>query len=130
MATFTYHNENPKGRKTADCTTRAIATASGFKYSDVLKMQYEEACSTGYFLNDIKTTNSILSRLGFTEAKIKVQKGQSRPTVRALVDSYSKGRYALVISVAGHLTCAVGSYIYDLWDCGMKSVYKYWYKKL
>lgn len=129
MANFIKHNENPKGRKTSDCTTRAIAKATGMPYLDVLAWQYAKAINKGYYLNDTKTTNAILTdpELGFEEVKVVVPRGQGRQTVRQLVDAHPHDR--LVISVAGHLTCAVDGCIYDLWDCGYKSVYKYWIKK-
>ena len=126
MAVFIKHNENPKGRKTSDCTTRAIAKATGMSYDTVLLAQYGRALKTKYFLNDTKITNAILTEFGFEEVKVKVQRGQSRQTVRQLTDAHPHD--TLVISVAGHLTCAVDGCIYDIWDCGYKSVYKYWIK--
>ena len=35
-ATFHFHNENPKGRRTGDCVIRAIARASGDSWDDTL----------------------------------------------------------------------------------------------
>ena len=32
-------NVNPKGRKTGDCSTRALVGCLGFKYDDVLDLQ-------------------------------------------------------------------------------------------
>lgn len=46
--TFTYYNANPKNRITADCAIRAIATATGIPYNDVVRGLAEIQCETGY----------------------------------------------------------------------------------
>ena len=42
-ATFHFHNENPKGKRTSDCVIRAIARATGQSWEEVLTGLYQVA---------------------------------------------------------------------------------------
>ena len=53
-ATFHFHNENPKNRITGDCTFRAIATATGKSWEEVVTEMAQLSCETGYAINDKK----------------------------------------------------------------------------
>ena len=45
---FHWHNENPKGRITGDCRIRAIATATGMEYNNVVLALALIQMETGY----------------------------------------------------------------------------------
>lgn len=122
---FIKENVNPRNKKTCDCTTRAITKASGKSYNDILDMQIEVCKQKGYFVNDPKTGEEVLKRLGFSVVKVPVpQKGEKRLMVKD-IEKRSKGK-RIVCSIANHWTCCVGGNIYDLWDCSDKAVYKYY----
>ena len=120
---FEKFNINPKGRKTGDCTTRAIATAACITWQEALRMQYETALYSGYSVGSTENTDRVLQQLAFIPCKVAPARGEKRPTVHELADHHNKN--TLVISVAGHLTCAINGTYFDLWDCGNKSVYKF-----
>ena len=48
MIEFNKVNVNPKGRKTGDCSTRALVGTLGISYEDALKLQMKYALKTYY----------------------------------------------------------------------------------
>lgn len=124
---FIKENLNPKGRKTGDCSTRAIAKAAGIDYMEALDLQYQVHRTKGYAYGTTKNTYLVLQHLGFIPCVVRVPKGSTRPTVADIMKEHQGAR--LVMSVSGHLTCAVNNILYDLWDCSYKAVYKYWIRK-
>lgn len=125
---FINKNLNPKGRKTSDCAIRAVAAATDKSWDDT----YKALANTGFELKDdmtsTRTVGKYLVSLGFIEGKIKVAKGDTRPTVNSFATE--NPNIVAVLSVANHLTVsAYGNYL-DIWDCGDKAVYKYWYKPI
>lgn len=125
---FVKFNANPKGRKTGDCTTRAIACAACIKWEEALRLQYETALKTGWAVSSTQNTDKVLTGLGFESMKVSVARGEGRPTVAKLAEA--NPTCILVISVSSHLTCVRDGIIFDLWDTGYKSVYKYWRKEV
>lgn len=123
---FVNYNANPNGKKTGDCAIRAVAVATGLGWDKA----YIGLADSGFRLktapNDVDAIEDFLVSQGFSVGKIRVKKGDHRPTV----DSFARDNpnmYA-VLRVANHLTCCGrGNYV-DIWDCGDCSVYKYWYK--
>lgn len=122
------YNVNPKKRKVDDCAIRAIAVASGLTWDNIFELLVKIAFDYKCAPTDIEAVSIALNQLGFIEGKIKVTKGSKRPTVAEFAENYPNV-YA-ILRVAGHLTCSGrGNYV-DIWDCGDKSVYKYWYKPI
>ena len=101
---FQKFNINPKGKKTGDCVTRAIAKAAGITWQEALRLQYETSLKTGWSLTSTETINLVLKGLGFEEQTVRPLPGTKRPTVAKLAD------------------------LYDLWDCSAKPAYKFWIK--
>ncbi|MBQ9602421.1 MAG: hypothetical protein IJR42_01250 [Paludibacteraceae bacterium] len=126
---FEVFNINPKGRKTGDCVTRAIAKAAGITWQEALRLQYETSLKTGWSLTSTQTINLVLKGLGFEEQTVRPLPGTKRPTVAKLAELYDlMSVESIVVKVSGHLTCAVAGTIYDLWDCSAKPAYKFWIK--
>lgn len=124
---FIKENVNPKGKKTCDCTTRAITKASGLSYETVFNKQCEVMLKKGYFVNDTKNCMLVLKELGFREVKLGVpKKGDKRPTVTDIAKLSRNKR--IVCSLAGHYVACVNGNIYDIWDCSDYAVYKYFVK--
>lgn len=67
--TFKYHNANPKGRKTSDCVTRAVCTATQLPYHQVVMELAELQCKIGYDKTDAKLFGKYLESKGFTKHK-------------------------------------------------------------
>lgn len=125
---YVNYNANPKHKKTSDCAIRAVAVATGLGWDKAFEGLTASAYKLKTVLNDVEAVEDFLLTQGFLIGKIKVQKGSKRPTV----DEFARNNpniYA-VLRVANHITCSGrGNYV-DIWDCGDKSVYKYWYKPI
>lgn len=130
MLDYSFVNLNPKGKKTGDCTTRAIANALNISYEEALKKQYELSLKTGYSLYDIKLVDKLLSSEGFVKQK---QPKHSNGKIFTLGEidlllfpTYNK----VIVSVRGHhITCVDCYNCYDIWDCRKKAIRNYWIKE-
>lgn len=64
--TFHFHNQNPKGKYTADCVKRAISHATGVPYNDVVRELAEWQCRTGLDAGEKRLHTKYLESLGWT----------------------------------------------------------------
>lgn len=133
---FLFFNPNPtaKFKKSGeayrwtkpDCCIRAFCGATKLPWQDA----YDVLCAVGrknYDVpNSLSSLGEALEDAGFHKVSIRIKKGDSRPTVKALADA--KKDKTCVFSLAGHVVAADGGCYYDCWDCGDKSVYTYWEK--
>ena len=125
---YKYLNLNPKNRKVGDCSIRAVAAALLIHWDDAYRLLAEAGMKLKCSMEDVKAVNEVMINHGFIVGKIKVDKGEHRPTVESFSEQHPN--YICVLRVANHITaCAMGNYV-DIWDCGDKSVYKYWYKQI
>ena len=125
---YVEYNVNPKNKKTGDCVIRAVAVATGLGWDKTYKGLAEAGFICKTAMNDIDAVNYFLKSIGFIEGKLKIVKGIKRPTVKIFAEQHPN--WYAVLSLAGHMTCCGrGNYV-DIWDCGEKSVYKYWYKEI
>lgn len=123
---FVNYNINPLGKKTGDCSIRAVAVATGLGWDKAFEGLTASAYRLKTVPDDTEAVEDFLVRQGFKIGKIKVPKGGKRPTVAQFAEMHPD--MYVVLRVANHLTCSGrGNYV-DIWDCGDKSVYKYWYK--
>lgn len=67
--TFHFHNENPKGKRTGDCTLRAIAAATGKSWDEVLDGVCEIAHKFKLMPGDDKCYGRYLESLGWVKNK-------------------------------------------------------------
>ncbi|MBO5388322.1 MAG: hypothetical protein J6A59_09310 [Lachnospiraceae bacterium] len=121
-------NLNPNKRKAGDCAIRAVSAATGLTWDEA----YIELAQAGFILkvamNDIEAINFVLKKKGFSVGKIRIQKGDRRPTVEQF--SAEHPNWYCVLRVANHLVASgKGNYV-DSWDSGECAVYKYWYKEI
>jgi hypothetical protein len=127
MAYINY-NVNPKKLKTGDCAIRAVATATGLTWDETYTKLADAGFEMKMCMNSTEVVEKVLVTLGFSIGKIRVVKGQHRPTVESFSKEY-RDHYC-VLRVANHLVATGrGNYV-DIWDCGNSSVYKFWYKKI
>jgi len=125
---FIKHNVNPKGKKTGDCSIRAVVVATGLTWDQAYIGLAEAGLKLKTCMNDTEAIGYFLKSLGFTEGKIRIHKGERRITVEQFSEMYPN--YYAVLRTAGHITvCGRGNYV-DIWDCGSQAVYKYWYKEM
>jgi len=67
--TFHFYNANPHNRITTDCVIRAISTASGVAYNDVVMDLAKIQCKTGFDPSEASTFGKYLESLGFEKRR-------------------------------------------------------------
>lgn len=122
---FEYYQ--PNKHVCGDCAIRAITKATGLTWKDA----YIEACNATaddmYTFNETQGMTIYLKTKGFKWVPIKPERGESRPTVAEFARCHQDGKY--ILNISNHfVACQNGKY-YDIWDCGDKSLYGYWFKK-
>lgn len=69
MLAYLENNVNPKGRKTGDCSTRALVGTLGITYEEALKLQCEASIRTCYGITDKQVMEYILKKFGYIKMK-------------------------------------------------------------
>lgn len=124
-------NVNPKGRKTGDCSTRAIVSTLGISYEQALKEQCEMATKYCYGIVSKETTTRVLEKYGWVKMP-QPKKPNGKKYLVGEIDQIvcrEKLEKGVLISMANHDTCAKGDCIIDIWDCRYKTIGNYWIKK-
>ena len=130
MLAYQEKNVNPKNRKTGDCSTRALVGTLGITYEEALELQCEAAIKTCYGITDKQVMEYILNKFGYVKMKQPRKADGKKYTVAELdeiipPDIRNKG---VLVTVANHHTCIIGSCVQDIWDCRDKSVGNYYIK--
>lgn len=120
---------HPKGKRTADCVVRAIAVTIDTPYDQVIDELVSIYKKTGYHMSDNKCYSKLLAEHGFTQLKQFKKPNGNKYTVRELGQVLSED-YVAVVNVAHHLVTIRGGFIYDIWDCRLKTSGKVYVKKL
>lgn len=127
-STFHYHNENPKGRITGDCTFRAIARATGISWKDVVMGMAEMSIRTGYAINDNKGIERYMESIGWIKMPQPKKPNGKKYTGAEFCKKHREGN--IVCSIGGHhLSCIIDGKINDIWDCTNKCIGNYWIKE-
>ena len=117
---FRYLNLNPFQKKTGDCVIRATALGLGVDWHRASDMLYEQARGCGCEMSCLGCYSNLFKRLGFDKVNI----SDEEVTVGEIA---KKHKYTtLIIRVQGHLTCAINSIVYDIWDCTNEIVDCFW----
>lgn len=123
--TFRYHNRNPNGLITSDCSTRTICEALGITYGEAVDLQSECAKRTYIGLTDADLIETILLEHGFKKVAIKaVASGGRRENAGRMAKRLATGDAVLVMRVANHFTVAKKGHVLDVWNCTGKTVYR------
>lgn len=130
MIEFQYVNVNPKGRKTGDCSTRALVGVLGVTYEQALKMQCEEAIKSCYGITDKQVMERVLKRYGYIKMKQPRKEDGKKYTVGELDEILTKKQIeeGVLVTVARHHTCIKNGCVQDIWDCRGKTVGNYYVK--
>jgi hypothetical protein len=124
---FHFHNENPKGRITGDCTFRAIARATGKSWEEVVREMAEMSIKTGYAVNDKKGIEKYMESIGW----IKMPQPRRVDGTKYTGAEFAKKNLGnrIVCMIGGHhVTCIIMGKVNDIWDCTNKCVGNYWVK--
>jgi len=130
MLRFNQLNMNPKGRKTGDCSTRAISYALGITWDEALRLQFEESLKTKYDPSSRQVTERILAKYGFVKMKQPRKLDNTKYVVKEFdkVLSSNARKNRIVCNVANHYVVVDGDHYVDTWDSGYKTVGNYYMK--
>ena len=141
-STFHYHNENPKGRITGDCRIRAIATATGIPYNNIVLALAIIQVQTGYDQTANQGISILMDKLGWKKMPQPRHSDGTKLTgvefcilQQALLsgDAVSED-----IKPARRIFCNIGSHhevaivdgkVWDIWDSTGGCVGNYWIKE-
>ncbi len=131
MIKYVNKNVNPKGRKTGDCSTRALVGTLGISYEEALKLQVEEALQCYYDPTSKQVMERVLAKFGYVKMKQPRQYDGTKYTVDELdqILTDKEMQEGVLVTVANHHTCIVNGVIQDIWNCGHKTVGNYYVKK-
>lgn len=119
-------NNNPKGKKTTDCVLRAISFAMEKDYIETYKDMVEFSIKKGIFISDNKFSKTYLKSKNIETQKMPRRNDNTRYTVREFADEIAENGKTYILSIAHHLTVIKDKKLYDIWNCGHKSVGNYW----
>lgn len=131
MIYYEQTNNNFRNKKTTDCVVRAITSATGKKYIEVLDMLIDEYKKSGNHIADPKNYTKVLGELGY----IKYAQPKKWDKKKYRIDEIEKVVEAdiILVSVNKHLTCIITKdhrkFLIDIWDCRNKYIRNYWIKR-
>lgn len=125
--TFHYHNENPKGRITSDCVTRAIARATGVPYEGVVIGLSKIMVKTGYEWTDKRTINEFLESFGWTMHKQPRKADGTKYTGREFCEAF-KPKRAIANIGGNHMVAIIEGQVNDTWNSTGGCIGNFWTK--
>ena len=125
---FEKTNVNPKGRKTGDCSTRAIATTLGISWEEALRLQMEEALKCYYDPTSKQVVERVLAKFGYIKIKQPRKIDGKKYTVGEMdrILTTEEMKEGVLVTVANHHTCIKDGKVKDTWDPRRKSVGNYY----
>lgn len=131
--TFEFGNANPKNRITGDCVARAISTATGKPWEDVVMELADLSCETGYAAACKETYGRYLEKNGFTRMKQPRKSNGKKYTGKEFCKRIAPQYNQIVAKIGGHHITAVvdrdgKKKIHDIWDCSYKTIGIWWCK--
>lgn len=105
---YQFYNANKNGNFVNDCVVRAIAVAEDKTWSQVYDELSAIAREKGILLDDVNFVEPLLDSKyrRYCNKNIKV---------KDFVKNNQNGTY--LITMNGHITCAINGIVYDIWDC-------------
>jgi hypothetical protein len=136
-STFHYHNQNPHGRITTDCVTRAISTATEIPYNQVVTELAEMQCKTGYDSADAKLYDRYLASKGWIKHKQPRKPDGTKYTGKEwclqMQEDYDwvvGNAKNMIAHIGGHHAVAIiDGKVWDIWDSTGGSIGNYWTEK-
>lgn len=131
MIKYIEKNVNPKGRKTGDCSTRALVGTLGITYDEALKLQTEISLKTYYDPTSKQVMERVLAKFGYVKMPQPRKSDNTKYIVSEMDAILTKKEMeeGVLVTVANHHTCITGGHIQDIWDCGYKTVGNYYVKR-
>ena len=132
---FLCKNNNPKGKKTCDCTIRAFVELTGKPADEIISELTAIYIKTGYFIDDPKCYEKWLKNNGYEKQK------QFKYATGAKITGAGFCNYLDFHNYTGTIVAHIGSHhittfvpteegyrIQDTWDCSDRCVGNWWVK--
>lgn len=138
IKTFVSKNNNPKNKKTSDCTIRAFMEITNSSIEQIMQELTAIYLKTGYFINDVKCYEKWLAAKGYIKQKQPKHYNNKKFTASEFCEHLThctRLKTPVIAHVGGHhisvfiYTEENGYKIQDTWDCSNKCVGNYWIKK-
>lgn len=108
---YRFYNANPLGRRVNDCTVRAFSLAREETWTETYSHLCALAQEQATMPDDVDYIDEYLSK---SFHRICGCKYNIKITVGEFVDTHPQGTY--LITMRGHITCAIDGCIYDTFD--------------
>lgn len=141
--TFHFHNANPKGKITPDCSIRAISTVLQQSWEQTLREMTELSIKTGYFINENKCINKYMQSKGFVLCKQPRKDDNTKYTGTEFCRTLMHPIYSedlklttkvfeinrILANIGGHHIVAIMSgQVWDTWNSTNGTIGKVWVK--
>ena len=130
MLKFLQVNVNPKQRKTADCSTRALTSCLNISYDTALDLQLEEVKKCYYDFTSRQVIERVLKRFGYVKCKTPRKNDNTRYMVKEMDQVLTKEQLknGVIVNVARHYVVLKDDCYIDAWDSGHYRVGNYYVK--
>ena len=115
--TYRFYNANAHGNFVNDCTIRAISLAEGKSWDETYEELSKIAQNNGIILDDVRFIEP------FLDSRYERQCYDEK-YVGEFVEEHPNGTY--LITMNGHITCAINGVIYDTFDCRDRVMWCAW----
>lgn len=123
---YSPYNPNPYGRRSGDCTVRAIVKATQKPWAEV----YLALCIEGFKRGDMPSANHVwgayLKGQGFERTALPTECPDCY-TVAEFTQEHPQGTYILALD--GHVVCVKDGEWFDSWDSGNEIPIYFWERK-
>jgi hypothetical protein len=122
---YKYYNPNPIGRRTEDCSVRAVAKALGISWDDAHDLLSYASKQMGTIMNNNDVISAVLRQNGFHR--------ESLPnfcpdcyTIKDFARDNSRGVY--VLGTGSHVVTVINGDWFDMWNSGDEVPQYFWTK--
>ena len=133
--TFVYHNQNPHNKKTGDCVIRALSTATGVSYNDVLLGLATIQIKYGYQVDCRECYGKWLKSLGWVQHKQPKKDDGRKYTGREFCEALwhqeldIESDHRIIAHIGTHHVVAIINWqIWDIWNSSGGCIGVYWTK--
>lgn len=128
MIKYREFNVNPKGKKTGDCSTRALVGTLNIEYNEALDLQCEVAKKICCGLTTKEVCEGVLNKFGYVKMKQPRKANGKKYTVGEMdkILTQKQMKEGVLVTVANHHTCIINNEVQDIWDCRYKTVLNYY----
>lgn len=122
---YKYYNPNPVGRRTEDCSVRAVAKALGISWDDAHDLLSYASKQMGTIMNENDVISAVLRQNGFYR--------ESLPnfcpdcyTIKDFARDNPRGVY--VLGTGSHVVTVINGDWFDMWNSGDEVPQYFWTK--